>query len=88
MLVVFHTTPHSFTHNEIQLLSTFANQAAMAVENALLFERSDMRLEEQTRRLEALMQSMGDGLILSDLNNCVVYANRRTEDLTALRGRK
>ena len=49
VLVVFHATPHSFTHNEIQLLSTFANQAAMALENAMLFERSDMRLEEQTR---------------------------------------
>ncbi len=84
VLVVFHALPHQFTHNEIQLLSTFANQAAMAMENAVLFERSDMRLEEQTRRLEALMQSMDDGLILSDLNDSVVYANRRIADLTSL----
>ena len=39
--------------------------AAMAIENAVLYERSDMRLQEQTRRLEALVQSLQDGLILS-----------------------
>jgi PAS domain S-box-containing protein len=56
----------------------------MAIENAVLFERSDMRLQEQTRRLEALIQSMEDGLILCDLKGKVVYANRRISDLSAL----
>jgi PAS domain S-box-containing protein len=80
-LLVFHPKPHEFTHNEIQLLSNFANQATMAIENAVLFERSDMRLQEQTRRLEALIQSMLDGLILSNLAGSVVYANRRIGEL-------
>lgn len=84
VLVVFHAMPHEFNHNEIQLLSTFANQATMAIENAVLFERSDMRFEEQTRRLEALMQSMDDGLILSDLQNNIMYTNRRIAELTSL----
>ncbi len=83
-LVVFHSAAHEFTQNERQLLSTFANQASMAIENAVLFARSDMRLQEQTRRLEALMQSMGDGLILSDPGGSVVYANRRVADLSSL----
>ncbi len=84
VLLVFHTNAHQFTYNEIQLLSTFANQATMAIENAILFERSDTRLEEQTRRLEALIQSMEDGLILSDLKDKVVYANRRVGELTSM----
>jgi len=83
-LLVFHTEPHEFSHNEIQLLSNFANQATMAIENAVLYERSDMRLQEQTRRLEALIQSFQDGLILSDLNRKVVYANRRIGELATL----
>jgi PAS domain S-box-containing protein len=83
-LLVFHPQPYEFTYNEIQLLSSFANQAAMAIENAILFERSDMRLQEQSRRLEALIQSMEDGLILSDLKRKVVYANRRTSELASL----
>jgi PAS domain S-box-containing protein len=76
-LVVFHPTPHVFTENEIQLLVNFANHAAMAIENAILFERSDMQLEEQTRRLESLVQSLHDGLILSNLQGKTIYANRR-----------
>lgn len=85
-LVVFHPTPHTFTEDEIQLLVNFANHAAMAVENAILFERSDMQLEEQTRRIESLVQSLHDGLILSNLEGKTVYANRRVgqmADLTA-----
>ncbi len=82
-LLIFHRAPHEFSYNEIQLLSSFANQAAMAIENAILFERSDMRLQEQSRRLEALIQSMEDGLILSNLNGRVIYANRRISELTA-----
>ena len=83
-LLVFHPMPHEFTVNEIQLLSSFANQATMAIENAILFERSDARLQEQTRRLEALVQSMDDGLILNDLNGVIIYANRRVAELSQL----
>jgi signal transduction histidine kinase/HAMP domain-containing protein len=83
-LLVFHAIPHAFTENEIQLLVSFANQAAMAIENATLFARSDMRLQEQTRRLEALVQSFSDGLILSDPDGRVIYANRRIEELAEI----
>jgi len=83
-LLVFHPTPREFSENEIQLLSSFANQATMAIENAILFERSDARLQEQTRRLEALVQSMEDGLILSDLKGAVIYANRRVNEFAGL----
>jgi len=83
-LLVFHPHPHNFSHNEIQLLSNLANQATMAIENAVLYERSDMRLKEQTRRLEALIQSMYDGLILSDLSGTVIYANKRIGELAEM----
>jgi PAS domain S-box-containing protein len=83
-LLVFHPTPHIFTHNEMQLLTSFANHAAMAIENAVLFERSDMRLREQTQRLEALVQSLHDGLILTDLHGKVIYANKRVGELADL----
>jgi len=76
-LLVFRPDPHVFTDQEIDLLSNFANHAAMAIENAALYARSDMQLQEQTRRLEALIQSLSDGLILEDTSGRVVYANRR-----------
>jgi PAS domain S-box-containing protein len=76
-LLAFRPDPHLFTDREINLLFSFANQAAMAIENATLYARSDMQLQEQTRRLESLIQSMQDGLILEDLQGKVLYANRR-----------
>ena len=83
-LLIFLPSPHTFTPREIALLSNFANHAAMAIENAVLYARSDTRLQEQTRRLEALVQSMSDGLLLENLEGQVVYANRRISELTDL----
>lgn len=83
-LLVFRPDAHEFSDREINLLASFANHAAMAIENATLYTRSDMRLQEQTRRLEALIQSMQDGLILEDLEGRVLYANRRIEQLSNL----
>jgi signal transduction histidine kinase len=81
-LVIYMPVPHVFSEVEIELLLSFANQATMAIENATLFERSDARLQEQTRRLEALVQSLSDGLILSRPEGTVIYANRRVAELS------
>jgi PAS domain S-box-containing protein len=83
-LLVFHPEPYEFSNNEIQLLANFANHAAMAMENAALYAHSDQRLKEQTRRLEALIQSMQDGVILGDLHGDVIYTNRRVAELANL----
>ncbi len=83
-LLVYRPDPHVFSEQEIELLMSFANQAAMAIENAVLYARSDMRLREQTRRLEALIQSFQDGLLLEDLHGNILYANRSISDLIAI----
>ncbi len=84
VLLIFLREPHVFTESELGLLVNFGNQATMAIENATLFERSDMRLQEQTHRLEALVQSLSDGLILSRPDGRVIYANRRVAELANL----
>ena len=75
-LLVFRPDVHEFSAQEINLLATFANHAAMAIENSALYARSDMRLKDQTHRLESLIQSMQDGLVLEDMEGRVLYANR------------
>ncbi len=89
VLVVHRTQPHPFNQNEIDLLLTFANYATLAWEHAVLYERSDERLREVARenerlyqqaseekqKLEAIMGSMSDGLVLTDINGMVLYAN-------------
>jgi PAS domain S-box-containing protein len=83
-LLVYRPDAHFFNKREITLLTNFANHAAMAIENATLYARSDMRLQEQTRRLEALIQSLQDGLLLEDLHGKILYANRRICELVGL----
>lgn len=84
LLVVARAEPYQFSEREIRLLVNFANHATMAIENAALYARSDMNLQEQTRRLEALIQSMHDGLVLEDAEGYILYANRRVQELTGL----
>lgn len=76
-LLVYFDQPRTLNDREISLVWNFANHAAMAIENASLFARSDERLQEQTRRLEALVGSMTDGLILENPQGHVLYANRQ-----------
>lgn len=79
-LVLYQSEPKAFTEREFALLSNFANHAAMAIENATLFERSDAALQTQSRRLESLIQSLEDGLVLEDLEGRILYINRRMSD--------
>ncbi len=83
-LIVFRPDTHVFTHSETQLLVNFANHVTMAIENATLYTRSDTRLQQQTRRIEALVHSLSDGLILSNLSGKVIYTNRRIGELANL----
>ncbi len=83
-LLVYRKEPHVFTQDEIKLLVSFANHATMAIENAVLYARSDTRLQEETRRIEALIQSLHDGLIMGDPYGKVIYANRRIKELAGM----
>src|SRR6266700_5982869 len=89
VLLVHRTEPRPFNQNEIDLLLTFANYATLAWEHAVLYERSDERLREVAReneqlyqqaseekhKLEAIMGSMSDGLVLTGSDGTVLYAN-------------
>jgi len=98
ILLVHRTEPHPFHQNEIDLLLTFANYATLAWEHAVLYERSDERLHEVARenerlyqqaseekqKLEAIMGSMSDGLVLTGIDGTVLYANLGASTLVEL----
>lgn len=89
VLLVHRTEPQPFPPNEIDLLLTFANYATLAWEHAVLYERSDERLREVAQenkrlyqqetegkqKLEAIMGSMSDGLVLTGIDGTIIYAN-------------
>jgi signal transduction histidine kinase len=83
-LIVYWRDPHACPPEDINLLASFANQAAMAIENAALFALTDEKLREQSRLLEAIVQSLGDGLILESPAGRVLYCNRRVCDLVGV----
>ena len=83
-LIVYWRDPHTCSPEEINLIVNFANQAAMAIENASLFALTDEKLREQTRTLEALVQSLNDGLILESSAGRILYCNRRICELAGV----
>jgi signal transduction histidine kinase len=76
-LLLYKSEPYSYSFSELELASSFANQATMAMENAALYAQSDERLQEQTRRLEAVVNSMSEGLLLESLSGRVLLINRQ-----------
>src|SRR5207248_4349243 len=98
VVLVHRTEPHPFNQNEIDLLLTFANYATLAWEHAVLYERSDERLREVAReneqlyqqaseekqKLEAIMGSMSDGLVLTGIDGTVLYANLGASTIAGL----
>ncbi len=56
MLAVFFSQPHHFTEGERELLSTFADQAAVAIENARLYAQTEQHLRQQQSALAGLQR--------------------------------
>ena len=54
VLVLARSAPRPFTPQQIELVETFADQAAIAIENVRLFESVEARTRELTKSLEDL----------------------------------
>ena len=89
-ITVFRKDIHHFSENEENLLSAFANQAAMAMEHARLFssvrtyaEKLDAMVEDRTRVfdrekrfVEMILETLPLGLYVLDRELWVVTVNR------------
>ncbi len=53
-LTMYYAEPHQFSLTEIDLLTTYANQAAAAVANAKLYAQTDQALAQRIEQLGAL----------------------------------
>ena len=53
-LSVYYDRQHNFSQEEVELLQTFASQAALAVANARLHTRTDMALSKRVHQLSIL----------------------------------
>lgn len=71
-----------FSSADKQLASTFANNAAMAVNNALLYGETDQKLQQRIREVtflleqnRAILHSLREGVVAVDIDGRVTLAN-------------
>jgi PAS domain S-box-containing protein len=72
-LVLRFAAPRALSEAETRLLAAYADQLAMALDNAALFEEA----ENRKTRLEQVFASTSDGFLVLDLGRRVVALNRQ-----------
>jgi adenylate cyclase len=73
-----------FSQEDLDLLTAFANQAAIAMENARLFDDLQRSLNEITEiklYMEDIFASVDSGIITTDLETVVTTCNRAAADI-------
>jgi len=78
VLYVFRSYGTRFTANDRQILASFADQAAIAVHNAQLYER----ISQEKHRLDAILEYSADGVMILDSRHRIVVFNRALAQLT------
>ncbi len=71
LLFIFRSYAGVFSSNEYALLSSFANQAAIAVQNAQLYTQ----VNHEKERLNTLLDSLSDGILILDSQNRIERCN-------------
>lgn len=81
LLIVGRTFRGPATTDDVQVLQSFADQAAIAVHNAQLYERID----QERRRFAAIVQHSADGVMVLDAQLQITGFNRALERMTGWR---
>ncbi len=71
IILIFRSYAGRFNSNDYALLSSFANQAAVAVQNAQLYTQAN----EERERLNTLLDSLSDGILILTADNRVERCN-------------
>jgi PAS domain S-box-containing protein len=71
LLFIFRGYAGVFSANDFALLSSFANQAAIAVQNAQLYTQ----VNQEKERLNTLLDSLADGILILDSHNHIERSN-------------
>ena len=84
LLVNGYVQPHTHTDEDVRLMTTLAGQAAIAIDNARLFEvtqRREHELAEKSAVLEATLENISQGLVAFDGDLRLTGCNTRLLDL-------
>jgi signal transduction histidine kinase len=75
VLLLHDGEPRTYSYDEVELSQSFAAIAGAALRNAELFESTDARLRSQTSRLEAIVGSVDEGLLVTDVAGRLLFVN-------------
>ena len=78
MIYVFQDEKYIFGDDAPKLLQAFADQAAIAVRNARLYEE----VNSEKRRLDAILENSADGVMILDPNLNIQVFNRALSNIT------
>lgn len=81
MMIVFRSYQSDASPNDMQILQSFADQAAIAVHNAQLYER----IETERKKLAAILEYGADGMMILEPDLTIARFNRALERMTAWR---
>ncbi len=81
VLILHKDQPYTYSYDEIELSVTFASIAAAALRNAELFARTDLSLQEQSSQLEAIVESVDEGIMVEAASGLVIYSNAKMAEL-------
>ncbi|NTU62154.1 MAG: PAS domain-containing protein, partial [Chloroflexi bacterium] len=99
MLLVYSRMVNAYNESSSETVAAFANQAAIAIENAQLSEairqyaaQLQQRVDERTaelkaerQRTQAILDAAGEGIIFTDIRGVIEYMNPQMERLTGYR---
>lgn len=80
MIYIFRTEGAAFSLNDRQVLASFADQAAIAVHNARLYEE----VTREKRRLDAIIANSGDGIMILEPDRRIQVFNKALEAMTGV----
>jgi len=78
VIYIFRSSEVEFSANDRQVLASFADQAAIAVHNARLYQE----LQEEKQRLNAIIEHSADGVMILDPQCRIQVFNRALEEMT------
>ncbi len=80
VVYVFRTGGIAFTPNDRQLLASFADQAAIAVQNARLYQQ----VTQEKARLDAIIEHSGDGIMILEPDRRIAVFNRALSAMSCI----
>ncbi len=79
-IFIFRARGAAFSNNDQQVLSAFADQAAIAVHNARLYQQ----VSAERERLDAIIENSGDGVMIVNPYRIIQTWNRALANLTGI----